>query len=70
MKGMQEKLGIGTMERRDRAACMQAMHWCYVSASLVGKDVPFWVKTQDLPLDHTVISDIWKRVRIVKPVGA
>jgi hypothetical protein len=40
MKGMKEKLGSGTVERRDRAACMQALHWCYVSTSLVGKDVP------------------------------
>jgi hypothetical protein len=40
MKGMKGKLGSGTVERRDRAACMQALHWCYVSTSLVGKDVP------------------------------
>lgn len=67
MKGMKEKLGSGMMERRDRAACMQALHWCYVSALLVGKDVPLWVRNQDLPLDHTVMSDIWVIVRIVKP---
>jgi len=61
MKGMKEKLGSGTVERRDRAAYMQALHWCYVSTSLVGKDVPFWGKNQDPALDHTVMSDICLR---------
>jgi len=58
MKGMKEKLGSSTVERRDRAAYMQALHWCYVSTSLVGKDVPSWGRNQDPPSDHTVMHDI------------
>ena len=46
MEDMREKLGSGTVERRERASCMQALHWCYVSASLVGKDVPSWEETK------------------------
>lgn len=62
MKNMKEKLGSGTVECRDRAACMQALHWCYVSASLVGKDVPSsWGKNQDPLSNHTVMHDIWTR---------
>lgn len=59
MKDMKEKLGSGTVERRDRAACMQALHWCYVSASLVGKDVASWERKEDPLSDHTVMHEIW-----------
>jgi hypothetical protein len=62
MKDMKENLGSGTVECRDRAACMQALHWCYVSASLVGKDNPSsWGRNQDPLSDHTVMHDIWTR---------
>jgi len=58
MKAIKEKLGSGTVERRDRAACMQALHWCYVSTSLVGKDVSSWGRNQDPHSDHTVMHVI------------
>ncbi|THV90048.1 hypothetical protein D6D13_09084 [Aureobasidium pullulans] len=38
---------------------MQALHWCYVSASLVGKDVPFGVATK-IRSSYIVMYDIWK----------
>ncbi|THY71005.1 hypothetical protein D6C86_10106 [Aureobasidium pullulans] len=38
---------------------MQPLHWCYVSASLVGKDVPFWVATK-IRSSYIVMYDIWK----------
>lgn len=38
---------------------MQALHWCYVSASLVGKDVPFGVATK-IRSSYIIMYDIWK----------
>ncbi|THV73825.1 hypothetical protein D6D29_09053 [Aureobasidium pullulans] len=42
---------------------MQALHWCYVSASLVGKDVPFGVATK-IRSSYIVMYDIWKEDEI------
>jgi hypothetical protein len=72
MKDMKEMLGSGTVERRDRAACMQALHWCYVSASLVGKDVASWeaTKIRFLIIPSCMTSGFWAILGVVKPAGA
>lgn len=47
---------------------MQALHWCYVSASLVGKDVPFGVATK-IRSSYIVMYDIWKEDEVPNLLG-